>query len=86
MDHAKGPLNLASGTSHRIRDVVDILAAYTGMQDKVVWDASKPNGIVYRAYDVSRLQSIGFRCEYTLEKALHETYEWFAAHSESVRH
>jgi GDP-L-fucose synthase len=86
MNHAVGPLNLASGKSHTIREVVDILAAHTGMQDKIVWDSNKPNGIIYRAYDVSRLKAIGFDCKYTLEHALHETYNWYAAHSESVRH
>jgi GDP-L-fucose synthase len=86
MDHAQGPLNLASGKSHRIREVVDVLAAYTGMQERIVWDSSKPNGIIYRAYDVSRLQATGFRCEYALEEALHETYDWYAAHGDSVRH
>jgi GDP-L-fucose synthase len=86
MNHAAGPLNLASGRSHRIREVVDVIAAYTGMQERIVWDASKPNGIIYRAYDVGRLQAIGFRCDYTIEQALHETYDWYAAHNESVRH
>jgi GDP-L-fucose synthase len=86
MNQAAGPLNLASGRSYRIRDVVDILAAYTEMQDQVVWDGTKPNGIIFRAYDVSRLQAIGFTCNYTLEQALHETYDWYAAHSGSERH
>jgi GDP-L-fucose synthase len=84
MNHATGPLNLASGSSHRIREVVEILAAYTGMKDQIVWDKSKPNGIIYRAYDVSRLQAIGFACQHTLEQGLHETYDWYAAHSGSA--
>lgn len=86
MNRAIGPLNLGSGTSHQIRDVVEILAAYTGMKEQIVWDASKPNGILYRAYDVNRLRSIGFACNYTLERALHETYDWYATHSGSVRY
>jgi GDP-L-fucose synthase len=85
MNHASGPLNLASGTSHRIREVVEILAAYTGMKDQIVWDKSKPNGIIYREYDVSRLRTIGFTCNYTLEQGLRETYDWYAAHCGSVR-
>ena len=85
MNHATGPLNLASGRSHRIREVVETLSAHTAMRDRVVWDASKPNGIIYRAYDVSRLNAIGFSCQYTLEQALVETYEWYASHCDSVR-
>jgi GDP-L-fucose synthase len=85
METISGPLNLASGMSHRIRDVVDILTAYSGMEGRVTWDHSKPNGILYRAYDVGRLRSAGFRCEYTLEQALHDTYDWYANHSGPFR-
>jgi GDP-L-fucose synthase len=78
MDHVAGPVNLASGNTRKIRDVVEILASYAGVSDRVVWDHSKPNGFLYRAYDVSRLSAAGFACDYTLETALPETYEWYA--------
>jgi GDP-L-fucose synthase len=86
MDHITGPVNLASGNTRKIRDVVDILAAYTGMKEQVFWDTSKPNGYLLRAYDVTRLREAGFSCQYTLEQALHETYDWYASHSSAVRH
>jgi GDP-L-fucose synthase len=85
MDKINGPVNLASGKSEKIRDVVNILAAYTGMTEQVVWDTSKPSGYLYRAYDPSRLREVGFTCQYTLEQALHETYDWYASHSDAVR-
>ena len=80
MDGIDGPVNLASGKSRKIRDVVDILAAYTGMTDQIVWDTTKPSGYAFRSYDVSRLHAAGFECQYTLEQSLHETYDWFASH------
>jgi GDP-L-fucose synthase len=86
MDNVSGPVNLASGTSQKIRDVVNVLAAYTGMEELVVWDISKPSGFIFRSYDVSRLQAVGFTCQYTLERGLHETYDWYANHSGAVRH
>jgi GDP-L-fucose synthase len=86
IDHISGPVNLASGASRKIRDIANILADYTGMKEQVVWDTSKPSGYIFRAYDVRRLQAAGFRCQYTLEQALHETYDWYASHSGAVRH
>ena len=86
MDHVTGAVNLASGKTQKIRDVVNILAAYTRMEDQVVWDTSKPNGYIFRTYDVSRLQAAGFSCQYTLERALHETYDWYASHGGAARH
>jgi nucleoside-diphosphate-sugar epimerase len=56
------------------------------MEELVVWDISKPSGFIFRSYDVSRLQAVGFTCRYTLERGLHETYDWYANHSGAVRH
>jgi GDP-L-fucose synthase len=85
MNSIVGPVNLASGNSQKIRDVVNTLAVHSGMEDQVIWDTSKPNGFPFRAYDVSRLREAGFRCEYTLEQALLETCAWYASHSGSAR-
>ena len=86
MNNVTGPVNLATGMTRTIRDVVDILAAYTGMKEQIVWDTSKPSGYIFRAYDVSRLRVAGFKCYYALEQALPETYEWYASHCGVVRH
>jgi GDP-L-fucose synthase len=85
MNDIAGPVNLGTGRSEKIRDVVNILAAYTGMEDQVVWDTSKPSGFIFRSYGVSRLRAAGFTCQYTLEQALHETYDWYASHSGAAR-
>ena len=60
--------------------------AYTGMEEQIIWDTSKPNGQLFRAYEVSRLRAAGFTCQYTFERALHETYDWYASNSGAVRH
>jgi GDP-L-fucose synthase len=85
MDRVIGPLNLASGTTRKVRDVVDILAAYTGMKEQIVWDASKPSGYTFRAYNVRRLNATGFVCHATLEQALPETYDWYVSHLDTAR-
>ena len=85
MNNLTGPVNLAAGKSRKIREVVDILAAYTGMNERVAWDTTKPNGFLFRAYDVSRLSAGGFTCDYSLEQALPETYAWYASHTDAAR-
>jgi len=77
MQAASGPVNIGSGVVYRIRDVVDTLARITGMEDRVVWDASKPNGQDYRAYDLTRLDALGFAPTYSLEQGLRETWDWY---------
>lgn len=85
MDGATGAVNLGSGAVHRIRDVVDCLAAHTGLQARVEWDASKPNGQDYRAYDLTKLKATGFEPRYTLHEGLRITYDWYARNATLAR-
>lgn len=79
MEAGQGPINLGSGTVYRIRDIVNTLARLTGMEGRIDWDASKPNGQDYRAYDLSRLAALGFKNAYSLEQGLQETWDWYCA-------
>lgn len=85
MEAGQGPVNIGSGTVYRIRDVVETLARVVGMEDRITWDASKPNGQDYRAYDLSRLQALGFQPAHTLEQGLRATWEWYL-HERSTDH
>lgn len=81
----EGPVNMASGVVHTIRDIVDALAAITGLTDKVVWDTTKPDGQDYRAYDLSRLFATGFHPNVLLPDGVRQTYEWYAAQADRAR-
>lgn len=81
----EGIVNLGSGQVHAIREIVDTLAAITGLRDKVEWDKSKPDGQDYRAYDLSRLQATGFRPQVSLAEGLRTTYDWYAARARDAR-
>jgi GDP-L-fucose synthase len=85
MQSVHGPVNLGSGSVHAIREIVDGLAAITGLTEKVVWDTDKPDGQDHRAYDLSRLFATGFRPQVPLAEGLRRTYEWYAAEAASAR-
>lgn len=77
MQGVDGPANIGSGSVIRIRDIVEMIADITDMADQVVWDASKPNGQDYRAYDLSKIDAVGFKCKYTIRQGLEETWRWY---------
>jgi len=85
LEKMDGMVNLATGQTYKIREAVEILAAHTGLQDRIVWDAGKPNGQIVRAYDVSKLTAAGFTCRYSLAQGLTETYDWYAANAATAR-
>lgn len=77
MQNINGPANIGSGTVYSIRDMVDMIADITDMKDHVVWDETKPNGQDYRAYDLAKINSIGFNCQFTIRQGLEETWAWY---------
>lgn len=54
-----GPVNLASGHSVSIRAVAELIAEVAGYRGEILWDRTKPDGQLRRAYDVSRLRALG---------------------------
>lgn len=80
-----GPINLATGTAITIRDTVDLIRRISGYTGNVIWDSEKPDGQKLRSYDVSKLSSLGFKPQYTLEEALTKTFEWFDSNVSVLR-
>lgn len=84
MEGGHGPINMATGETHSIRDVVGILSAHTGC-DTITWDETKPVGQRSRSYDISQISALGFKPEYTLERGLAETMDWYAENEATAR-
>jgi len=85
MQGVEGTINMATGQTHSIRQVVNMLSSLTGLADRVVWDSKMPGGQLFRAYDVSKLTKAGFTCQYDLLAGLKETYCWYEANAASAR-
>jgi GDP-L-fucose synthase len=72
------PVNLGSGREISIRDLAEKIAALTGFQGEIRWDASQPNGQPRRLLDVSRAErQFGFRAATAFEDGLQETVDWY---------
>ena len=80
-----GPVNLATGDTVSIHEAVELIRDVSGAKHPVQWDRTKPDGQKLRAYDVSKLKSLGFRPQYTLRAALAETFTWFDTHATTLR-
>lgn len=72
-----GAINIGSGYTHSIREVVEKLSEISGVTD-IVWDSSKPNGQDHRSYDLRKLDALGFERKYTMRMGLQETWDWYS--------
>jgi GDP-L-fucose synthase len=75
------PVNIGTGRETSIRELAETIAAATGFQGEIVWDASRPDGQPRRALDVSRAErEFGFRAEISLEEGIRRTVEYYREH------
>lgn len=82
MNHLSGAVNIGSGRVYSIKEIVEMIAAIAGMPDRVAWDAGKPNGQDYRAYDLSKINSIDFETKSSIKQGLQDTWDWYCAAAE----
>ena len=84
-EKTEGTVNIATGQSHSICDVVDCLVESSGFAGEVVWQTDKPTGIADRSVCVDRLAGLGFVPSQTLASGLSDVYGWYAANHQRAR-
>lgn len=70
-------LNVGTGVDLTIRELAEAVAAATGFQGEIVWDASKPDGTPKKQLDVSRLKALGWQARIPLAEGLKSTVALF---------
>lgn len=72
------PVNIGAGNEISIKNLVGIIAKYTGFKGEIHWDIAKPDGQPRRGLDVSRAEiEFGFRAKIPFEEGLKRTIEWY---------
>jgi GDP-L-fucose synthase len=72
------PVNVGSGEEIAITDLVQMIAAKTGFDGEIRFDASKPDGQPRRCLDVTRARNLfGFQAEISLSEGLDRTIAWY---------
>ena len=78
-------LNVGTGIDLSIRELTGAVAAATGFQGEICWDASKPDGAPRKLLEVSRLRQLGWQASITLEDGLRDAYGWYLSHLDEAR-
>lgn len=73
-----GLVNIGSGDGgHTIMETAQIIRKVVGFTGEITCDLSKPDGIMRRVMNSSKLKSLGWMPQYTLEEALTNMYAYF---------
>jgi GDP-L-fucose synthase len=74
------PVNLGAGFEISIKDLVELIAKFTGFKGKIVWDTTKPDGQPRRMLDtVKAFKEFGFKARMPFEEGLRRTIEWYVS-------
>ncbi len=76
----EAPVNVGNSTSYTIAEVAQEIAEVVGYEGRLVFDASKPDGMPLKMLDSAPLARMGWRPRAGFRAALTETYHWFLQH------
>lgn len=65
-------INIGTGIDYRIIDIANIICDLVKYDGELVWDTSKPNGMMRKVLDVSKLNSLGWKPKVSLEGGILE--------------
>lgn len=74
------PMNLGAFTDTRIKDLAYMVLKLTGYKTKIVFDESKPSGVMVRKSDMTKASEVlGWKPTISLEKGIKKTIDWYSS-------
>lgn len=70
-------INIGVGNDITIRDLAEMIGGIIGFEGELVFNADKPDGTPRKLVDVSKIFSLGWRPNTSLEDGIRRTYEWY---------
>ncbi len=74
---AESHVNVGCGADLSIAELARLVARTVGYDGEFRYDASKPDGMMRKLLDVSRIAELGWRASTSLEDGLARTYAWY---------
>lgn len=70
-------LNVGTGEDISIRELAEKIKEILGYNGKLVFDASKPDGMPRKLLDVSRLNALGWKHKTTFDEGIRKMYQYY---------
>ena len=78
-------VNIGTGQDLLIKELAEKVKKVVGFSGEIKWDAFKPDGTPRKLLDISRLASLGWRPQISLDEGLVRTYDWFKENYSGLR-
>lgn len=70
-------INIGTGTEVTILELAQMIKKVVGFDGEIVFDTTKPDGTMRKMMDVSRINSLGWKAETSLEQGIEIVYQDF---------
>lgn len=79
LNHYSGcePVNIGTGEEVSIFELSRMIKKITGFEGEVLTDPSKPDGMMRRLCDSTKIQKLGWKPQISLEQGIKRLYEWY---------
>ena len=71
------PINVGTGEELSMYELAQIIKKTTGFNGKILTDPSKPDGMLSRLCDSSKLHHLGWKSSVSLEQGINQLYDWY---------
>ena len=68
-------INIGCGYDISIKELAETIAQKTNFTGNILWDSSKPDGMLKKCMDVSRMNALGFAPQINLQQGIEEMIE-----------
>ena len=76
------PLNVGTGEEISIAELAHLICNIVGFSGKLKFDSSRPDGVLRKRLDTTRLSSLGWKSSISLEFGIRDTYRWLLNNKE----
>lgn len=76
-------INIGVGKDFSVREIAEMVKEIVGFEGEVVFDSSKPDGMMRKLLDNNKINSLGWKSEIDIIDGLKKTYDWFVKNPSS---
>lgn len=80
-----GHINVGTGQDLTVKEIAQTIKEVVGFAGELEFDTSKPDGMLRKVMDVSKLRSIGWQAKTSLRDGLTIMYSWYLENKDQVR-
>ena len=70
-------INIGMGQDNSVGEIAEKIKDVSEYRGKILYDHSKPDGMMRKLLDVSKMSALGWKAKTPVEEGLRKTYKWF---------